>query len=343
VIEPLPVLSNWPGNEDIRYAPLPAAFDGSGNPIFVTYDGMHPAIVNLLACSDPLCADYVEVELDSGTLHNQFPEVFFDGDEVRVVYGIGEPTGPPSPEAGYDGAEAVYQTKVATISDLFGSPHVSTEAIHEGLNAYMIDAAVNDEGKPIAWIWRWEETEVPGEPSQSILTVVCGDPQCSEATVTENDAVDPGMIGEIDSQIRPVAVYTQVVYDPDEYAAYLEAQGMLETAIAAAADSEGRTYPEEVEGERPTMPEALGANYVVAQCTDPLCTSTERTTIATSDASWQYLYQDSLRLKVAPDGTILVAMAGTEESLSPGLRLFVFPNGDLGPGVEPISGYGVIE
>jgi hypothetical protein len=327
VIDPLPVLSNWPGNEDTRYTPLPAAFDGSGNPIFVTYDGMHPAILNLLACSDPLCADYVEVELDSGMIHNQFPSVFFDGDEVRVVYGIGEPTGPPSPEAGYDGAEAVFQTKVATISDLPGSPQVSTEVIHEGLNAYMIDAAVNDGSDPVAWIWRRQETAVPGEPSQSIITVVCEDPSCNEAMVTENDAVDPGMIGEFDPQMRPISAYTETVYDPHEYASFLE--------------EEQRIADEGLEDVGVMEPEPIGSNVVVAQCLDTACSSVERTTIATGEASWWYL--DSLELGVTPDGTVLVAIAGSDESSEPGLRLFVYPTGDIGSGVEPIVGHAVQE
>ncbi|MEN8235421.1 MAG: hypothetical protein ABFR89_10935 [Actinomycetota bacterium] len=275
VLERLPVLGNWPvhsigeATEPVPYMPLPSAFDDDGNPVFVTYHGAFPASANLLVCNDPACGNYVEVEFDSATFHDGFPEILIDGDSARLVYSTGEPTGPFHPEE-IGMTEQESQVKIATIIDLFGSPSVSIEIVDD----------------------------------------------------------DPRVFGEVDSEMRPISVYTEVVYEPDEYAAYIaEEQRIAEEGLDQGAEE----------------PEALGANYVVARCLDSACTSTERTTIAATDAPWQFLYQGSFDLEVAADGTIIVLMAGGEDSWNPGLQLFVFPNGELGPSVEPIAGHAVIE
>jgi hypothetical protein len=323
-VEPLPALSSW---AEMPYTPLPAAFDNAGNPVFVVFTRESPTKADLLVCEDPLCGGFARIELDRGyDIPNQFPAVFIDENEARVVYGTGERTGPLDPETGGDGAEAIFQTKVATIVDLYTSPHVSTQLIYEGLNAYLIDAVVTDNGEPVAWIWQWMETETPGEPSQAIITIACGDQSCNEFAAAQNEEVGPLMIGEIDTQMRPIAAYVETVYDPDEYSAYLEEvqriadEGLVDVGI--------------------DDPEQLGVNIVVTQCSDTACTSAERTTIAAFDVPWWYL--GSFELEVAPDGTVLVAIAGVGEYSEPGLRLYVFPDGELGPGVEPVAGHVVI-
>lgn len=336
-VEPLPAMSSWGG---MPYTPLPAAFDDIGNPIFVVFAGEVPATIDLLMCKDPLCGDFAQIEIDSDfDIPSHFPAVFIDGNDAQVVYGIGQRTGPIDPETGGDGAEAVFQTKVATVTDLQTSPNVSTRLIYEGLNAYLSDSAITDRGEPVAWIWQWLETETPGEPSQSIITVVCGDQACNDFVVGQDEAVDLLMIAEIDSQMRVVSAHFEEIYDPDEYAAYLKAQAAFEAAVVEAADEEGRTFPEDIEGESPPMPEQLGTNIVVTRCSDTTCTSVKRTTIAAfAGPAW---YLDSLELEVAPDGTVLVAVASVGELSEPGLQLYVFPDGEFGPGVEPITGHAV--
>jgi hypothetical protein len=320
VVEPLPVLGDW---ASMPYVPLPAAFDDLGNPVFVVFRGDLPKTVNLLVCDDPLCESFSEIELDSATLHGHFPAVFMDDGVAHVVYATGEPTGPPDPAAGYDGAEAVFHTKVTTITDLHGSPVPSTQTIYEGLNAYLIDTVATTGGDPHIWIWQWQETEVPGRPAERFISAACQDPECVEVVVTELDDLDRLLIGDFDPQMKPIAVYLETVYDPDEYAGYLaEEQRIAEEGLDLGADE----------------PEARGTNVVVARCVDPVCTGVERTTIAAGETS---RWNDSFELEVAPNGTIFVAVAGGEGSPSVGLRLFVFPDGELGPGVDPIEGYGV--
>lgn len=273
-VEPLPILSNWPGyqppagpTDPMPYMPLPAAFDDLGYPAFVTFHGAFPAAVNLLVCSDPLCTDFIEVEFDSATFHDPFPEVSIEGSTAQVVYSTAEPTEPlHSEEIGM--TERVAEVKVATIHDLYGSPTVGVEIVD----------------------------------------------------------VDPRIGGELDPQMRAVSALVEEVYDPDEYSAYLEEvqriadEGLVDVGI--------------------DDPEQLGVNIVVTQCSDTACTSAERTTIAAFDVPWWYL--GSFELEVAPDGTVLVAIAGVGEYSEPGLRLYVFPDGELGPGVESVAGHVVI-
>jgi hypothetical protein len=135
LVEPLPIPSNWPGYQPpagqadpMPYMPLPAAFDDRGYPVFVTFHGAFPATVNLLVCNDPLCADFIEVEFDSATFYDQFPEVSVDGDTVKVVYSTAEPTEALHPEE-IGMTERVTEAKVATINDLYGSPTVGIEIV----------------------------------------------------------------------------------------------------------------------------------------------------------------------------------------------------------------------
>ncbi|MEN8239969.1 MAG: hypothetical protein ABFR53_12315, partial [Actinomycetota bacterium] len=207
--------------------------------------------------------------------------VSIEGNTAQVIYSTAEPTEPlHSEEIGM--TARISEIKVATISDLYGSPTVAVEILD----------------------------------------------------------VDPRVTGEFDPQMRGISAHVEEVYDPDEYAVYLEAQAAFDAAVAAAADEQGRTYPEDVDIESPAGPEPLGTNIVVTRCSDAACTSTERTTIAAFEVPWWYL--GSLELEVSPDGTVLVAIASVGEYAEPGLSLYVFPNGEFGPGVEPIAGHAVV-
>jgi hypothetical protein len=125
-----------------------------------------------------------------------------------------------------------------------------------------------------------------------------------------------------------VVAYVEGVYDPTDYAAFVEALQAYEAATAGDTDDSI---------ESPTPPEILGSNIVIARCNDETCSTVERTTIATLDHGWWH--RDSFELEVADDGTIYIAIAHARGSMyEPGLSLLIFPNGDLGPGVDAIAG-----
>jgi hypothetical protein len=126
--------------------------------------------------------------------------------------------------------------------------------------------------------------------------------------------------------MRTVSAHIEEVYNPVEYSAYLEEvqQNADEGLVDVGVDD----------------PDQLGVNIVVTRCSDTACTSVERITIAALETPWRHL--GSLEIEVAPDGTVLVAVAGAGEYSEPGLWLYVFPDGEFGPGVEPIAGHVII-
>jgi hypothetical protein len=165
-------------------------------------------------------------------------------------------------------------------------------------------------------------TERVGEVKVATIEDLYGSPTVGVEIVD----VDPRITGEFDPQMRAISAYVEEVYDPAEYSAYLEeVQRVADEGLVDVGVDE---------------PEQLGANIVVTRCSDAACTSLERTTIAAFGVPWWYL--GSLELEVAPDGTVLVAVAGVGEYSEPGLRLYVFPDGEFGPDVEPIAGHVVI-
>jgi hypothetical protein len=274
MVEPLPILSNWPSyqspegpTDPIPYMPLPTVFDDRGYPVFVTFHGAFPAAMNLLVCNDPLCADFIEVEFDSARFYDRFLEVSIDGDTAQIIYSIAEPTESLHPEE-TGKTESVGEVKVATISDLYGSPTVYVEIVD----------------------------------------------------------VDPRITHELDPQMRTVSAHIEEVYDSAEYSAYLEEvqRNADEGLVDVGVDD----------------PDQLGVNIVVTRCSDTACTSVERITIAALETPWRHL--GSLEIEVAPDGTVLVAVAGAGEYSESGLWLYVFPDGEFGPGVEPIAGHVII-
>jgi hypothetical protein len=131
-LELLPVLGNWPHTQPpeelMPHMPLPAAFDDAGHPMFVVYHGQYPATISLVACNDPLCEGFDEVDFDEATFPELFPEVIVTGDSVQIAYTTAEPTESlHSEEIGMTDRAVLH--KVATITNLRDDPSVAIEMV----------------------------------------------------------------------------------------------------------------------------------------------------------------------------------------------------------------------
>lgn len=310
----LPLMFNWPSVEDMAVAELPIAFTEDARPVFA--GAMGEQGLTLVVCDDATCAGQTEVPLEANRFLNA-AGAMVEGDTIRVVYAVGTPTGPPDPEAGYDGADMMRTTKIATVSDIDGTPAVNTVIVYEGLNAFPTNVEVDADGNLVVWMYSWQGEHV----SYSVLS--CRDGGCADA-----DAVGLGgwaFRSKITPDMRPINVVAESVYDPEEYAAYLEEERRIaEERLDLGAEE----------------PEALGTNLVVIECVDTTCTASRRSTIAAMEGWW---YLNSLGIGVAQDGTVYVLIGSDAGVGDPGLWLHSYPEATLGDMVEPYVGTAVID
>jgi len=308
----VPLMFNWPSDDDVAVAELPIAFTQDARPVFVGAmgeNGLTPVV-----CADAACEGRTEVPLEPGR-SLRHPGAFVDGDSIRVVYAVGVPTGPPDPEAGYDGAEFIWTTKVATVSDMDGTPQVDTIVVNEGINEFPSTANVAPDGSLVMSLYSYAGDQT----SYSVLS--CRNEDCNRV-----DAVGLGdwaYRSKITPDLRPINVVAEAIYDPDEYAAYLEEE-------------------RRIRGERLDLgaeePDLVGTNLVVIECVDTECTTTKRSTIAAMDRRW---YLNSLSIEVAPNGTVYVLVGNDTEPGEAGLWLHEYPEGTLKDMVEPFTGTAV--
>lgn len=308
----LPLMFNWPSVEEMAVAELPVAFMDDGRPVFV--GAMGEQGLTLVICDDATCGSRTEVPIEAGQFL-QHPGAFVEGDTIRVAYAVGAPTGPPDPEAGYDGADMVWTTKVATVTGIDGIPSLDAVIVNEGRNEFPTIVTVAPDGSLVMWLYSWQG----GQISYSALS--CRDADCSKA-----DAVGLGgwaFRAEVTPALRVINAVAETVFDPVQYEAYLdEERRIAEQGLDAAAEE----------------PEPLGTNIVVIECVDTGCTTTKRSTIAAKPGWW---HLNSLATAVATNGTTHVLIADDGAVGGPGMQLHSFPDGMLENLAEPYTGTAV--
>lgn len=311
----VPAMFTWPSDDTMPVVELPVAFTADNRPVFV--GAVAGQGLTLVVCDDAACARRTEVPLADGDFLRDAGAVVA-GDTIRVVYAVGTPTGPPDPEAGYDGAVMGWTTHVATVTDIDGTPAVATAVAHDGLNEFPATVATDVSDNLV--IWQYATAQAP--PS----VIACDDFACSSSAAVPA----PGLAGwalwtSVTPDLTLMQGVVEFVYDADQHAAY---EVELQRIAAEQLDVAG-----------PDEPEPLETHIVVVRCTDLACTSTRRAAVTTR-ASWWYL--NSFELEVTGDGTAYVLLGNDATIDAPGLWLHGFPPGTLTDVVEPSAGTVVV-
>ncbi len=175
------------------------AYTVDGNPLYTRFEDpwreqnedltgtMAGSTLELVACLDRFCDAFEATAIDSGTwLGASAPVIARDG-SVLVAYSVHEPTGPPDPEAGYDGAVRYGYQRVAYCPDVVcaGGPLITTidEGPHVGGGTMVVEAGV-----PTIWYYSgYDPVRLPTGPEDEHLAVTqrtvgkatCLDPSCA--------------------------------------------------------------------------------------------------------------------------------------------------------------------